>query len=169
MCGQDLNRVKDKPYTAAVEDDGRPDHVSNLCVRVCVHMCNVNLALHVKSGIHGGVPQVPKSRSSLLRTQRAIKDSIFIPPPPPPDTCFIAKGGGGDVRITVSRFCLDDTFWKGQCFVCNLVWWCISMSLGPNLTDCELWMPAMHEIQGVYVYMRMHLRMCPYRRWFLSG
>ena len=33
----------------------------------------------------------------------------------------------------------------------NLVWWCISMSLGPNLTDCELWMPAMHEIQSVCV------------------
>lgn len=39
VCGQDLNRVKDKPYTAAVEDDGRPDHVSNLCVRVCVCTC----------------------------------------------------------------------------------------------------------------------------------
>ena len=78
--------MKDKPYTAAVEDDGRPDHVSNLCVWVCVcaHMCNVNLALRVKSGIHGGVPQVPKSRSLLLRTQRAIKDSIFIPCHPPP-------------------------------------------------------------------------------------
>lgn len=41
VCGQDLNRVKDKPYTAAVEDDERPDHVSNLCLCVCVcmHAC----------------------------------------------------------------------------------------------------------------------------------
>ena len=38
----------------------------------------------------------------------------------------------------------------------NLVWWYISMSLGPNLTDCELWMPAMHEIQSVCVCVRIH-------------
>ena len=51
-CGQDMNRVKDKPYTAAVEDEGRPDHVSCvsvwvcelcegmcLCVSVCASLC----------------------------------------------------------------------------------------------------------------------------------
>ena len=36
------------------------------------------------------------------------------------------------------------------------------MSLGPNLTDCELWMPAMHEIQSVCVCVCAYTCVCVY-------